>query len=122
MKKILFVFGLLCILSSLSFAQDTTAKERAQHEVNQIEKHLISTNAELKLQEAQKLKLENIIIERENKKILLAKSKSDKNQFAKETAEIDKEYRPAIQSILTKKQLDALSRSKRFQFTTTSVE
>lgn len=110
------LFAVLLSVSAGAFAQNTTARERALYEVNQIEKHLDMNNPNFKLQESQKIKLENLIAERENKKILLANAKLNKNQFAEQAAEIDKEYMPAIRSILDKNQLDALGKSKKFQF------
>lgn len=112
----MFLFALLLCFSVGAFAQNTKARERAQYELNQIEKHLDMYHPNFKLQESQKVKLENLIAERENKKIILANAKLNKNEFAQQAAEIDKEYIPAIKSILDKNQLDALARTKKFQY------
>lgn len=116
MNKLMILLALLLSFSIGAFAQNTKARERAKYEVNQIEKYLNMYHPNLKLQESQKIKLEYLIAERENKKIILANAKLNKNEFAQQAAEINREYIPAIKSILEKNQLDALARTKKFQY------
>jgi hypothetical protein len=109
------IFFSLCfsLAAMISFSQSDMVESRAVSALKMYEKQLANGEKALRLSDAQSVKLKEVLMERENKKMKAQEQYSDKMEFSRKATEIDSEYVTRIEKILTDEQIKTLRNVKK---------
>jgi hypothetical protein len=103
-KKLSLLVCCSCI-AFVAFGQSTNSNIATEGFMKKMDMVFESKGVDFKLNDVQKLKLESIIRQREQKKIALNTQPMSKDQIASVFKSIDEEFQPQIEKVLTAEQL-----------------